>query len=254
MIWLKRAFLILSGSLVMTGAVFAVTRQSKLFTVKQIPISINNKTTNPEQPFLADAATIDDLRKRLRTKLRTFEKQKIWDIKIREMKTLLLEDEWVQDVRITRVFPNKLDVEITPRAAVFLVATAKGKLAPVAGDAQVVAALNPSALPDVPVLKGETFLKDKKLRTRAVEFAKQLPPEGPLALSNFSELSWTVNDGFKATLLSSRAEIIFGEGEIPIKVARVQQILDYLTAHQLRERTIDASYSKKVLVRLRKAP
>lgn len=254
MIWLKRVFLILSGSLVIAGAVFAVTRQSKLFIVRQIPISVNNSLEVSGQDFRADQATINDLRNRLKTKLKAFEKQAIWEIKISEMKRILMQDDWVQNVRVARAFPNRVEVEVIPRAAVFLVATSKGKLAPVAADGKVVAALNPAALPDVPVLKGDAFLNDRKLRDRAIEFARQLPQDGQLSLSNFSDVAWSRDDGFTAALLSSRAHVIFGEGQIPLKVARVEQILDYLTAHQLKERTIDASFSKKVLVRLRKDP
>jgi cell division septal protein FtsQ len=250
MIWLKRLFLILSGTLVIAGAVFAVTRQSGIFRVRHIPVVINNEATGT---FKADNATISDLKARLEQKLKIFEKQKIWEIKIRDLNALVLEDEWVQNVRVARVFPNKVQVEVVPRAAVFLIAAEKGKMAPVAADGEVVTALNPAALPDVPVLKGERFLKDEAIRQKALEFARQLPRDGQLSLNNISEVTWTRDGGFAVNLLSSRSQIVFGEGPITLKVARIEQILDYLTAHQLKERMIDASYSKKVLVRLRKA-
>src|SRR3954468_12770382 len=106
MIWLKRIFLLISGVTVIAGAIFTITKQSNLFSVRQIPIIIANDKLDA---FKADSATIADLKSRLSEKLKIYEKQKIWQIKIRDMSELVGQDEWVKSVRISRVFPNALE-------------------------------------------------------------------------------------------------------------------------------------------------
>lgn len=254
MIWFKRIVLSLSIIIIVAGGLFALIRESNLFRVRQIPVKISTEIDETQEPFRADPATVVALRERLKGKLKVFKNQKIWEIKITDIKRALGADEWVQNLRVTRSFPNRLEVEITPRAAVFLITNSKGKLAPVAADGSLLNPVSSSILPDVPVLKAEKVLSDKSLRTKAIEFAKQLPKEGPLSLDNMSELSWSQNEGFVASLLASKATVILGEDKVAMKVARIEKILDYLTANELNSRVIDASYSKKVLVRLRKGP
>lgn len=207
-----------------------------------------------QAPFRADGATISGLQSRLRKRLQKLERQKLWEIDIDQVGAWVRADDWVRHVRISRAFPNRLEVSVTARAPVFLLATSKGKMIPIAADAALVETANANLLPDVPILRGDRFLSDESLRRRAIAFARQLPAEGPLGMSSISEITWTSEEGFVILLLPSKTEVKLGEEGIPLKLARVEQILEYLNTHQLKGRVIDASFSKKVLVRLRKGP
>lgn len=254
MIWIKRVAFISCVAVLAAGAVFALSRQAGLFNVRSIPIEISQHVDAAQAPFRADAATISDLQARLEKKIKIWEQKKIWEIDIDRISALIRADDWVRHVRISRAFPNRLEVAVSPRAPVFLLATSRNKLVPIAADGSVVTMVNESLLPDVPVLRGDRFLNDESLRRRAIEFARQLPEEGPLSLNEIAEVRFSAEDGFVILLLPSQTEIKFGEELITLKVARVEQIIDYLNAHQLKGRVIDASFSKKVLVRLRKGP
>jgi hypothetical protein len=56
------------------------------------------------------------------------------------------------------------------------------------------------------------------------------------------------------TLIQPAVQVVLGEDSLNTKVERVAQVLNYLSAEQIKGRVIDASFSKKVLVRLRKGP
>ncbi len=251
---MKRLIFVFTFAIIVAGVGFALTRQSNLFQVRSIPIEFIEDGGSEQAPFRTDAVVVDDLRARLARGLRNFEKKKLWEIDIDQVNAWLRADEWVQRAHVTRVFPNRLQISVAPRAPVFLLATAKGQMRPVTADASLLGAVENARLPDVPVLRGQPFLTDANLRRRAVEFARQLPSDGPMSSSCIAEINWSAGDGFSILLLPSRTEVKLGEGRIDLKIARVEQILDYLDAHQLKGRVIDASFSKKVLVRLRKGP
>ena len=67
-------------------------------------------------------------------------------------------------------------------------------------------------------------------------------------------MSYKEKEGFWLTLIRSGVEVRIGEELVPLKSARVSQVLDYLKSHQFEARVIDADLSQKVLVRLRKDP
>jgi len=253
-IWIKRVALFICAAALAGGAALALTEPSGLFLVRSIPVEIVAGADAGEGAFRADEATVGALRARLQGRVKAFEKKKIWEIDIEKLGALVRADEWVRQARISRAFPNRLEVAIAPRAPVFLLATSRNELLPITADASIVAPVEDSLLPDVPVLRGDRFLADAEMRRKAVAFARQFPIEGPLRLSRIAEMSWSQNDGFAILLLPSRTEVKFGEDRIGLKIARVEQIIDYLNAHQLKGRVIDASFSKKVLVRLRKGP
>lgn len=254
MIWIKRVALFTCAALLAAGFGFVLTGQSGLFKVHSIPIQIIDGIDPSQAPFRADAATVSDLQARLKKRLKGFERKKIWEIDIEKLGAVIRGDEWVRHVRISRALPNRLEVAILPRAPVFLLATSRNKLMPIAADGSIVTSVNESLLPDIPILRGDRFLRDADLRHRAVDFARRLPVEGPLSLAKIAEMSWSQDEGFVILLLPSRTEVKLGELRADLKIARVEQIIEYLNAHGLKGRVIDASFSKKVLVRLRKGP
>ncbi len=201
-----------------------------------------------------DAAIVGDVESRLHRMLRNFQLKKIWEVDIAKLRSSILSEEWIEQVRISRVFPNHLEISMTPRVPVYLVTTPSGKLVPMTADGKLMMKSNPAILPDVPLLKGENFFHDVNARKRAIEFLRALPADGPLNRKNLSEVSWTNDVGYEALVLPTHTRVVLGTDRFAIKVARIEQILDYLSAHQLKGRVIDASFSKKVLVRLRKGP
>ncbi|RYZ76327.1 MAG: hypothetical protein EOP05_05370 [Proteobacteria bacterium] len=75
---------------------------------------------------------------------------------------------------------------------------------------------------------------------------------------NVSEIFWSKDDGYSLMLMQPKIEVKLGSDQLATKVLRVGQVMNYMSANQInglaKGQVIDASFSKKVLVRLRKGP
>lgn len=246
------------------GALLAFFHRMGLFEVNGIPVEVTGA---------ADASILRrspgagaELQERLAQRMRSFDHLKIWEIDLGDVKAAILRDEWVKDVRISRVFPNEIRVWVNPKTPVLVLITtersagrsaeksSRTAMVPIAEDGGMLKPLGVEALPDVPLLRGDLFATDETMRLRAVEFAMNLPDRGPLGRRNVSEISWSAEEGWALTLITPKLEVKLGDERIDLKVMRVAQVVNYLSANQLKGRVIDASFSKKVLVRLRKGP
>jgi cell division protein FtsQ len=233
------------------GVLFTFFQQLGLFEVKRIPIEISVSGEQGPAPASFEGA---GLKERLQASVAPLIGKRVWEINLTQMSAVFVKDEWVKDVLISRSLPNGIHVRITQKNPVLIIVSRKGEFLPVTDEGEVLGTLNAGALPDVPILRGEGFLTDTKKRARAVEFVTQLPARGPMSARNISEISWNQEDGFTLTLIQPKLEVKLGDERMDLKALRVSQVLNYLAANQLKGRVIDASFSKKVLVRLRKAP
>ncbi len=234
------------------GVALALLWQSKIFIVRKIPIEFTETELGPGET--RDENITQELKKRIEAKVADFMQHKIWEIDLGHIRTLITGDEWIKNVKIVRAYPNEIQIKVTPKNAELLLLSSRGKLLPVTDDAAILSPLAPSLLPDVPILRGENFINNLSLRKRAVELITVLPEKGLLSRRNVAEISYNSESGYSLMLISPKVEVKMGEEKTQLKVARVSQVLDYLTANHLKSRVIDASFSKKVLVRLRKAP
>ena len=252
------AFIVVFGLIL--GTVYGLSRHNDLFVVTTIPVEV---VSGSEQNVMKHSPGAPaDLQLRISNQLKQFSKQKIWEIQLGKIQASISADEWVKDVHISRILPNELRVTVTPQQPVLILEVNKNSevtaMMPVTADGRLLSALAPDRLPDVPILRGEGLAEETpqgaELRLKAVQFALRLPRRGPLALNNLSELAWDKQDGFALTLINPRASIKLGDEMIELKVLRVAKVVNYLTTNHLGGRVIDASFSKKVLVRLRKGP
>jgi cell division septal protein FtsQ len=223
---------------------FAMFRNHDLFLISNIPLEFSNHQ--------ADEA----LKERLQNLLSGFTNRRIWEIDISEMRASILSDQWVSSVQVTRFFPNFLHVTVNSKEPLLIWVGPKGELIPVAEDASLLGVVPIDRLIDAPLLRGEIFSGQagNQKRQKATKFVLGLPLKGPLSRRNISELTWTPEYGFELTLINPKVEIRLGDDPPSFKIARTTQVLNYLANNHLKSRVIDASFSKKVLVRLRKAP
>lgn len=226
--------------------------QMGLFEVKRIPVEVVgvDNDSRARGPLATEAA----MRERLESRVNKFSGYKIWEIDLKRIRASVVRDQWVRDVLISRSFPNEIKVRVRPKTPVLVVVASHGALLPVTEDAELLDAVATESWPDVPLLRGDVFEKDPQARERAVKFIMSLPTQGALSRRNVSDLSWTREEGFALTLIQPKVEVKLGDDRIDLKVMRVNQVLNYMSANQLKGRVIDASFSKKVLVRLRKGP
>lgn len=161
---------------------------------------------------------------------------------------------WVERVEISRRFPHQISVEITPKQVFLLSMTETEGLRPVLEDGTILNPIAAEMAPDVIHLRGNNFVEDLSLRKSAIEFVKSLPVEGSLTPTRVAEISYNPKEGFWLQLVKSDLKIKMGHEPFDVKSARASQVLEYIENRKIDVRVMDANFTKKVVVRLRKDP
>lgn len=248
---MRRFFYLVIAFVFSTGVLFALLYQAGLFEVQSVPIDF---TLDARAEFLVPALKVANMKEKFSDQLDALKGKRIWEIDLRALRASFIRDEWIKDILISRRLPNEIRVSVRPKYASLVLVQNQNTFLPITEDGEILSALEAGALPDVPLLRGEIFVNDASRRQAAVEFVQSLNEEGLLSRNNVSEISWNQEDGYVLTLVQPKVEVKLGDEQIDLKVLRVGQVLNYLSANNLKGRVIDASFSKKVLVRLRKAP
>ena len=260
---LKRFLFFLIVFVFTFGAGLGLFRHLGIFQLNGIPIEV---VSNVETSVMRNSPGASaDLKARLTERLKIFDHHKIWEVSLGQIQAAVMQDGWVKEVRISRALPNQIRVLVkseTPVGVWIPQADAnegleldkQNRMIPVAEDGRLLSALTADNLPDVPVLRGARIGNDEAFRQKLIQFVLSLPAQGALSRGNLSEVSWTPEEGFVLTLNDPHITVKLGDEQLDLKVMRVSQVFEYLSINHLRGRVIDASFSKKVLVRLRKAP
>lgn len=239
-------------------ALGAAATQTSLFIIDNIPVEVQIVNSGSVEHILQQTVS-----KRISKNQKLFKNKSIWAISLGKIHDIVVQEPWVKSVRISRTLPNNINIMVEPKRAVamLLVQKAKGsnpELRALTADGSVLKLPNSTAALDVPIARGALFAAEtdagKEARAKLIEFISSIPNEGSLSTKNIAEITYTPNQGFALSLIPMKSTVLLGSDKIQTKVTRVSQVLDYLLAHQLRGRVIDASFSKKVLVRLRKDP
>lgn len=183
-----------------------------------------------------------------------FKGQRLWQISNQEIFASIQALPWVEQVEVSKTFPTTLQVSIKPKQVLAILVSRKGQMIPVSFMGELLPATESRELPDVPVLKGEAFLQQPDLRRDVVELINSLPIEGKFSRKTLLELSFEEKHGIVATLAESGSPVWLGTSNLSAKATRVSRVLEYMKGNSLESRVIDATYDKKVLVRLRKDP
>ena len=83
-----------------------------------------------------------------------------------------------------------------------------------------------------------------------LSFLRQISKNELFNNKNISELRFREKEGLRV-LLNTGLEVELGKEDILNKSMRVEKVLQYLKSNSITCRAIDASFSKKVVVRLR---
>lgn len=207
---------------------------------------------------LAENSNQDLLFQRIRQSLsqqfKTFEGRYFWQVPLGTVFEITEKDKRVKAAAVYREFPSRLRIVIEPHIPVLAYLARDGRMYPVAMDATLLPAVPVSDVPDMPLLRGEELNDEPQLRERAIELLQSMPEDGLMAKKKISEIIHTKKDGFKVFLSGADAEVQMGEQDFGPRVSRVQKVLSYLDSRNIKGRVIDARFSKKVVVRVRKAP
>lgn len=190
----------------------------------------------------------------LKGPLKAFQGKWLWDVPLEAILKKVESDRRVRAVKVTRVFPNKLEITIEPHEPAVAWVDEVGRFHPVATDATLLPALSSQDVADVPLLRGRAFKSNEELRAKALSLLNELPASGALTRKRVAEITYSERDGFALLLTQGAIEVRLGEGDIGLKASRADRVINYLQDQQLRGRVIDARFAKKVVVRLRNDP
>ncbi len=179
-------------------------------------------------------------------------KESLWDIDISKIMTEIKRKNWIEDVQLTRLFPNRLEIGVVLKKIEVVYVDDAGIWMPVANDGTMLSKNSKSLIPDVPYLRGRRFYDNKELRKSAIEFLRLFPRSGNLTPNQISEIYYEPKSGFEVLLAKTGTRVIFGQEALELKLKRVGKVLEYLEAKEILGRVIDARFEKKILVRMRK--
>lgn len=227
------------------GAIYWLDRTG-FFNLDHIEVTIESGRLNSQflQPLVAD----------LDKELEKYRGQSLWDLNISKISQQLQAMNWIETNSLSRSWPTRLNVRVIPKDVKLLYLSKNGEMKPIVQDGSFLSPVTTKSAPDVALLEGEVFEKNLEMRQKAVQAISEIPTIGKFSQQNISELRFDSKEGFWATLIQSGIKVKMGEENIPLKAARISQVLEYMETRELEARVIDANLSKKVLVRLRKDP
>lgn len=262
MVWV-RLQRILSGLTLLVGlAVVGVTlHQLGFFVVEDLKIQI--ASGGSAQLVQGTDGAPEMIRKRIDKQVSAALGLDIWKIDLERIEAIVRSEEWIEAFAITRVLPNRIQLRIQTHRPLAVLHDGK-KFRPVVQRGQLLSSLPSGQAFDLPLLRGERFAKRPEARGRVVDLLSQLPNQGALRAENISEIRESPEEHIIMSLIEPVLEVRLGADQaVPAdrwtehllgKAVRVNRVVEYLSQENLRGRVIDATYGKKVLVRLRKGP
>ncbi|MGZ3770609.1 MAG: cell division protein FtsQ/DivIB [Bdellovibrio sp.] len=237
-------FVILPVSVIGT---FYYLNKNGFFNIQKIEVVVEKPTPGQEQ-FLKP------LINNMEMTLGKYKGLSMWSVKLSAVSREVLALNWVENLSITRDWPSTLTLRVRPYEVKLLYLSKNGSLLPIIKNGKFLDTVETKQAPDVALVGGENFLKKPELRKKAVEVIEEIPSEGSFSKKTISEIGHDDKEGFWMTMIKTGIQVKMGEDQVALKAARVSKVVDYLESHQFDARVIDANLSKKVLVRLRKAP
>jgi len=224
---------------VLLGAVL-YTLQSDIFSIKHIVMEGRG-----------DQRVYKMLEPDLIEKARPLMSKNLWKAPMNEVAQELLQIPGVKSVVVERKIPNTILVQVVPQKIAFNAWINSEKILPVTEQAQVLPKITAKLAPDAPIVRDRRLMRSQKLREKTVELINQLPEEGSFSHRTLNEIEYSKGN-FWLSVVNSDVRIKIHPENAEVKSLRVGRVLEYIEKNKLNARVIDADYSKKVVVKLRK--
>ncbi len=234
---------ILPGLLI---AVIISSQKAQFFAIENIEVVLTNDLKN--------SLHMESFLKKTNAQLESLKGHSLWDLEVTDVYDSLQKETWIESLSLTRKWPSELLVEITARETKMIYVNGQGQTFPVLADGAMLEKVDPATVPDIMVMVGKNFEKSPELRKKALAVIDEIPDEGSFSKKNIAELRFEQNTGFWVSLMQEGLQVRLGEDRVRLKAQRVSQVINYMQNQELQARVIDANFSKKVLVKLRKAP
>ncbi len=177
-----------------------------------------------------------------------------WQVSLREISTKIEGDHRFKSAVVQREFPNRLKIQVESRTPALALLNSKGQLFPVSADGTLLPNTDKDQNHSFPLLRGPDFEQRSDLRAKAVELVHSVQAINGFSSDQISEIYYSEKKGFTLYLLGLNSEIYLGDADFGLKMKRVQRVVSYLNSQNIKGRVIDARFTKKVVVRVRKSP
>ena len=206
-----------------------------------------------KEPVWEDS--MDDIQSTLQSKLQKFIGKKIWQVSFSDLKKVLRSEPRVGTVKILRLLPSRFFIQVQPRKPlVVLLDPYNGKIHPLSMEGQVLPPVSFDQIPNLPILRGSVFLKQKAIRKLAIHFLNLMPEQGEFSRQEISEVKYSNREKSVAFILSKNGKPIkVGYDPTQMKTKRIESVLRYLDQKNIKWRVIDARFSQKIVVGTSKA-
>lgn len=226
------------------AAGFYIYNDKYVFSVQEATVDIMDGAVSPK------------LKERLvgefEGQLNKYKKMNIWQISLQEVQTRLLQNGWAKEVLVSRELPDAIRISITLSDIAFVFVDSKKRFVPITYQGVKLGPIPLQLLPDVPITRDKKLVDDETILQKVVALYSLLPKTGILGEGEIAEIHWHDKLGLQLELTRYEGRVVLGAKNISLRAKRVANVLKYLESQKQKWRVIDAAFSKKVLVRLRK--
>ncbi|NQY99779.1 MAG: FtsQ-type POTRA domain-containing protein [Bdellovibrionales bacterium] len=224
---------------------FSSLRDSPAFFVPEITVV---------SPSNQNSAMANKIAKDLKAQFERFHGLPIWQVSMKEIHALLQDDPRLESFQVQRKLPNAIQVSLVPKKPLAALLDAKkGLVFPLSADGSLLAAMGLAEAPNLPLIRGRHLSSDEALRQQLVKVLSVIPSSGLFSREAISEVLIDKSGEVSVIMSSDGTKVLLGDRLAEKQVSRISQVLKYLKSRSIKGRVIDARFSKKVVVRVRKA-
>lgn len=244
MIQINTRFLVRSAIFVVIFAGAIAGLHSDFFSIASVSVEESPESEGPE--------VFQNLNAKAHDELKPFLKQNLWWVDVSEVGDRISKLPGVKSVVVERVPPKNLRVVVTPESIRLVYVNPKGQLLPITESTKILSPFHSKIYPDAPITREKRIINNSKLRAQAIDLVSNLPKVGLLSRHSVAEIEIDSKEDFWMSVIQPDVKIKMNPKDAALKVERIERVLDYTRKHNLHARVIDAEYSKKVVVKLRK--
>ncbi|HIJ81849.1 MAG TPA: FtsQ-type POTRA domain-containing protein [Desulfuromonadales bacterium] len=217
---------------------YRATQSATFFRLKHIEVSSAKRLTREEILGLANVDVGKDLLR----------------LNLKQMGESLLQNRWIETVRINRYFPDRISIQLTEREPLAVVNM--GFIYYLDKKGAVFKVLNQGDKLDFPVVTGfreDELASDPKGTAEALrdtcELLKILREKGAFILADVSEIHYDKGFGFTMFTASGALPVKVGSGDFAAKIDRFARIYRDLMAQRATLQYVDLDYNDKIIVK-----
>jgi len=240
----KKSLLLLVPLCLVFGFGWYLRTESDFFLVRDLDVDVEFEESQE--------ALLVSLKPELVDTISSLKGKNIWALGLSKIRGQLLDQPWVKEVELSRQFPNKIHSIIKLHSPSLLFLDRKNRIYPILENGEKLPQIRATMAPVAPILRNNNILKDRKALQKLIGLFLEVPSIGALSKENIESVDYNSVTGLTLRLVKGNLIVHLGEKNIQTKALQVLRVTDYLESQKQNARVIDASFTKKVLVRLRK--